>query len=197
MYLQLGEINSRNEFGDLLRNRGLIGNAVEIGTHRGDFAVELLQRWPGELLCVDPWNIPPGYEYQASFLWGGESREQDFQETQRKLAPFGPRVAMLATVSDQAVHMMPDGTFDFVFVDGDHSYEAVSFDLRHWWPKVAPGGIIAGHDIIMPGEPDGGWAPGIQKAVHEFATDYNLIVYLVIEAGGLPWSYYIVKGRTE
>jgi predicted O-methyltransferase YrrM len=35
---------------------------------------------------------------------------------------------------------------DFVFIDGDHSYESVRGDWEAWSPLVAPGGVIALHD---------------------------------------------------
>lgn len=36
---------------------------------------------------------------------------------------------------------------DFLFIDGDHSYEGVSQDFHLWVPKVRKGGLIALHDI--------------------------------------------------
>jgi predicted O-methyltransferase YrrM len=38
------------------------------------------------------------------------------------------------------------GLVDFVFIDGDHSYQSVQADWEAWSPLVAPGGIIALHD---------------------------------------------------
>ena len=35
---------------------------------------------------------------------------------------------------------------DFVFIDGDHSYEALRDDWEGWSPLIAPGGIVALHD---------------------------------------------------
>lgn len=46
----------------------------------------------------------------------------------------------------------------FVFLDADHSYEAMKKDLG-WWNHVLPGGILCGHDY---------WSfPGVGKAVNE------------------------------
>jgi predicted O-methyltransferase YrrM len=35
---------------------------------------------------------------------------------------------------------------DVVYIDMDHTYEAVKQDIKHWLPKVKKGGILAGHD---------------------------------------------------
>ena len=42
------------------------------------------------------------------------------------------------------------GTFDFVFVDGDHSLEGITRDWNDWAGRVDPGGTIALHDTRVP-----------------------------------------------
>jgi predicted O-methyltransferase YrrM len=37
---------------------------------------------------------------------------------------------------------------DFVFIDGDHSYEGLRGDWEEWSPLVGPGGIVALHDSV-------------------------------------------------
>lgn len=37
--------------------------------------------------------------------------------------------------------------FDFLFIDGDHSYSGVVQDFLAYYPMVRPGGLIAVHDI--------------------------------------------------
>lgn len=37
---------------------------------------------------------------------------------------------------------------DFLFIDGDHSYEGVKADFENYSPLVKPGGLIAFHDIV-------------------------------------------------
>src|SRR3989344_3407843 len=36
----------------------------------------------------------------------------------------------------------------FIFIDGDHTYNAVKTDFEKWYPRVIDGGIIAFHDSI-------------------------------------------------
>src|SRR5262249_52045312 len=35
---------------------------------------------------------------------------------------------------------------DFLFIDGDHSWDAIARDWADWTPHVAPGGLVALHD---------------------------------------------------
>lgn len=53
-----------------------------------------------------------------------------------------------------------DDTCDVVFIDMEHTYDAVSQDISAWFPKVKSGGYIAGHDYVSD------W-PGVIKAVNE------------------------------
>ena len=43
--------------------------------------------------------------------------------------------------------------FDFLFIDGDHTYDGVKKDFTMYSPLVRKGGIIAFHDIV-PGPPE-------------------------------------------
>jgi hypothetical protein len=190
----LGAISSRNEFGKLLNDRGLIKVAVEVGTHRGVFARILLKKWKGQMLyCIDPWEVLPGYEYQAKFLDGGnESREGDYKECLKNLKEFDGRYLLSRSTSPRESEQFEDKSVSFVYLDGDHSYKAVLADLKAWWPKVRTGGILAGHDIIMPGSTDDNWGDNIQHALYD-VFPFNVIIHLVAEEGNLPWSYYIIK----
>ena len=48
----------------------------------------------------------------------------------------------------KAMRCLANSTIDFLFLDGDHSYEGVRADLRRYGPLVRPGGLIALHDIL-------------------------------------------------
>ena len=39
---------------------------------------------------------------------------------------------------------------DFLFIDGDHSYEGAKADFLNYGPMVRKGGVIAFHDLITP-----------------------------------------------
>ncbi len=52
------------------------------------------------------------------------------------------------------------GQIDFIFIDGDHSYEACKADILAWSPYVKRGGVIAFHDF-------GSRADGVTRAIFE------------------------------
>ncbi|MGF7237855.1 MAG: class I SAM-dependent methyltransferase [Frankia sp.] len=55
-----------------------------------------------------------------------------------------------------------------LFLDGGHSEEQAQADYEAWWPHVAPGGLLAIHDVF-PDPADGGQAPFhvLERAVRE------------------------------
>lgn len=49
--------------------------------------------------------------------------------------------------SVDALSSFEDEYFDFIFIDGDHSYEGCFRDILAAYPKVKSGGILAGDDF--------------------------------------------------
>lgn len=52
------------------------------------------------------------------------------------------------------------GSIDFIFIDGDHSYEGCRADIEAWTPFVRKGGVMAFHDF-------GSRASGVTQAIFE------------------------------
>ena len=81
---------------------------------------------------------------------------------------------MLMT-SEEAAPKIPDASLDFVYIDGDHSFDFVMLDLILWARKVRPGGMISGHDYYR--FRNGGVVPAVdvfsrQHGIqHWFLTD--------------------------
>lgn len=60
---------------------------------------------------------------------------------------------------------------DFIFIDGDHSYERCYEDLNLWYDNVKPGGLFSGHDFSL---------PGVNKALLQFRTERNIRGYFKV-----------------
>ena len=50
-------------------------------------------------------------------------------------------------IRDRAAALV-DGDVDFLFIDGDHTYQGVKSDFEMYSPLVRQGGLIALHDIV-------------------------------------------------
>jgi hypothetical protein len=83
------------------------------------------------------------------------------------------RVKIHRSRSVQAAITFPDSYFDWIYVDGDHSYEGVTADLAAWHSKIKPGGCISGDDYMT----EGAWfGDSVKRAVDEFVAlgEYRL-----------------------
>lgn len=70
---------------------------------------------------------------------------------------------------DLSINFLND-SFDVVYIDADHSYEAVRQDIELYLPKIRPGGFLAGHDYIK----DSKTWQGVYQAVNEFADKHQI-----------------------
>lgn len=64
-----------------------------------------------------------------------------------------------------------EGEVDMVFIDGDHSYEGCSGDIKAWKPHIRYKGIMALHDYQKPA--DNKPHPGVDQAVDELLLFYH------------------------
>ena len=138
---------------DWISNRGLVPYikrhgenlvGLEIGTCRGESTYYFLDKCPNitKLYTVDP--------YKAYDDWNGEITQETvdrFREIAIKnLKPYDDRVRMIREPSIEAANTFTDTLVDFIFVDGDHSYDATLADCEAYYPLLKKGGIFCGHD---------------------------------------------------
>jgi hypothetical protein len=136
---------------------------VEVGLCHGRYAKILYDNIPGlELLSIDAFRPYGGH---------GINRQQSTHDanlltSRETMEPYKNFVMVVASAHD-ASKWIADGSLDFVFIDSDHSYEAVKQDINDWAPKVREGGIVSGHDYYM-----GKWNRiGVIQAVNEYVKD--------------------------
>jgi len=61
-------------------------------------------------------------------------------------APVRQYVRPIRSTSVEAAATYADASLDLVYIDGAHDTASVLADCAAWWPKVKPGGVMAGHD---------------------------------------------------
>ena len=129
---------------------------VEIGCYVGDSTEIFLPKvkW---CFCVDPWEN--GYDENDGASEGIEMSivEKQFNQLRNDYNNF----TKYKCKSNEAVNIFEDGSLDFVYIDGLHTYEGVKNDIELYLPKVKKGGYIAGHDYGSK------HFPGVKDAVDE------------------------------
>lgn len=119
---------------------------AEIGVWKGEFAGAILSACPGivEYWMIDPWRRLACWN--KPFNVSDEEFEAIYREalaaTDRQAAV---RRVLRGTTAD-VIDTIPDGSLDFVYVDGDHTLRGITLDMLLAWPKVRPGGAIGGDD---------------------------------------------------
>lgn len=144
------------------------GVVAEIGVDHGDFSERILAiNRPAELHLIDMWATKRYHQGLRLHV------EQRFS---REIAAGVVRIHRGRSIDRLAG--FTDATFDWVYIDTDHSYTTTAAELELARIKVKPGGIIAGHDFVT-GNWDGGVRYGVVEAVHEFCVRHRWEVILL------------------
>lgn len=148
---------------------------AEIGVEKGINATSILNELNIEkLYLVDSWINYKGIRvYRINIL--------DDYRLVSELFRADKRIEIIRDFSSNAVKKIGDNSLDFVYIDGNHSYDYVYQDITLWTPKVKKGGFIAGHDIIL--------NKGVTEAIKDFCFERN--INFIID---VPDWYFIKEG---
>lgn len=106
---------------------------VEVGSFSG-VSSRVLSLHCKTLYCVDSYHWPETKQAELMF---------------DAILPDYPNIKKMQMFGKDAATFFKDGFLDFVYIDADHTYEAVVADINDWKGKVKKGGYIAGHDFYM------------------------------------------------
>ena len=106
----------------------------------------------------------------------------------KKLEVIFKNLKIIKKKSEEAVNFFNDNYFDFIYIDGNHTYDYVKNDLNLWFPKLKLNGILAGHDYCNYTFKNGEKF-GVIKAVNEFSIKNNLKFYLTDQDEIPSWIF--------
>ena len=160
--------DSPNVYKMLVENCRDDGKIVELGAWKGRSSA---------FLVVEAYNKNPKIEVHIVDTWGGNPLDGSQDQSDGLYHKFIYNMSLLARpyqahrmTTNEAAGLFKDESLDAVFIDADHSYEAVKLDIQNWLPKVRKGGILAGHDY------NSAW-PGVIRAVNEILPEAEKIDY--------------------
>ncbi len=140
---------------------------VEIGTCHGGslFSWAQAAHADARLVSIDLPGGEGGGGYTAEYA----RRYQQF------CAPDQSLTCILAdstadTTARRVTAALDGEPIDFLFIDGDHSYEGASRDFELYAPMVRPGGLVMFHDIQHSADPDG---YGVRRLWHELREKHD------------------------
>ena len=168
---------------------------AEIGVWKANTSANFVKRGVKELHLVDAWSVEVYKEgVGETGEWGsyenylqrykqvtGGTTEEHFKAYYEKT--YNDVVKRFKQMDHVHVHRMSsndwfaeqkDNYFDWVYLDGDHSYEGVLRDLHSSHRVVKSGGIILGDDYAWPFQKHG--KPGVTAAVDKFIEETGLKV---------------------
>lgn len=181
---------------------------VEVGVFKGQFSKIVLDQWQGKLYMIDPWR-PLGDEYEDAS--NHKNHADAYERTMENIREYEDRAIMIRSLAEDVVHIFPDNSLDFIYIDANHAYEYVKQDIELWYPKLKKGGLFAGHDYLdldyydkeshfaengkdkhiywQPSMEYGGLF-GVNPAVDEFCNQHGYTLNVTSEWIG---SWYIIK----
>lgn len=155
---------------------------AEIGVWEGVFSSELMHiNPPKKLYLIDPFLYLDQFSGSA---YGNKTMNQATMNEKFKLLKkkFSKEekhgiVEILRKTSKEALKNIADNELDWVYIDGNHSYEYVIEDLKNYYHKVKKNGFISGDDYGT----IGWWNKGVTKAVQEFVSlkDYKCELFMI------------------
>jgi hypothetical protein len=141
---------------------------VEVGSWKGKssafMAVEIANSNKSiSFTCVDTWM--GSVEHQEI---NKEELSSLYDTFTTNMKPLENYYTPMRAPSLEAVTRFPDESLDFIFIDASHEYQDVLADIQAWWPKLKPGGILAGDDFCL------SW-PGVIQAVRESFARFDIM----------------------
>jgi predicted O-methyltransferase YrrM len=128
---------------DLIKELGDNSNKtmIEIGSFVGESTVMFAQSFK-KVIAIDPFM--EGYDPQdpTSYLFEFDNVYQTYLD---RITIYS-NIQTIIETSDNAIKELDSETYDFIYLDGLHTYEGVKTDITNYLPLVKKGGVIGGHD---------------------------------------------------
>ena len=93
------------------------------------------------------------YDYKVPETGRIPEHDQMFVEAERMFISRTKDVKNIVKIrktSVEAAKDFADESLDAVYIDAEHDEENVRADIRAWRPKIKRGGILSGHDWVLP-----------------------------------------------
>ena len=160
---------------------------AEIGIGEGAHASFFLRELDIDVVfLIDPHTV---YEDERMMV-GLEKVEGWEKKAHINLDKYKHKIRWIKEKSANAAKLIANDSLDFVYIDGNHTYESVAEDISLYYPKVKKGGMLSGHDYDY---------KSVKKAVDEFVGRENLKLHIEdmgpgqFSGKGMKYDWWIWK----
>jgi hypothetical protein len=126
------------------------GVVAEVGVAVGSFSVRLIAMLqPREFVAIDTFTlhrIPTLWSRPTAQIFQGMDHRSYYQSA---LAESPCAVTIREGLSNVMLETFPDRYFDLIYIDADHSCQAVTQDAAVASRKIRPDGIVIFNDYIL------------------------------------------------
>ena len=186
----------REQFLPLLPKKAVV---AEIGVAEGQFSklIHLVTK-PRRLHLIDSWkhagNEKSGEEGDP-FIPADNEQEYRYQRVKKRfeLQTSEGTVAIHREYSDKASERFDNQYFDWIYIDGLHTYNGVMRDLKHYDKKVKSDGFILGHDYTNH-EIARNLNFGVVEAVNDFIQEKG---YTFLALMGSAYPMFVLAKNAE
>jgi SAM-dependent methyltransferase len=170
------------------------GVIAELGVFRGDFSEQILEACkPKKLVLIDLW---PDQPIQCGDADGNHLEFQNGKQLHSQVVSKFNKMDVVRILHGltNLIKSYPENYFDMVYIDADHSYNAVLNDLINAYRVTKPDGIIMGHDYSYNLEKTKNTHYfGVSDAVSRFCVDYKQVMNMIAMDGCTSFGITIKK----
>lgn len=149
----------------LAKQAKLANSIIEIGCYKGRSTRAICDNTKGLVIAVDPyWGAFYKDDNTVEYM-SDDKIMNEFKENLKDHICDERLVHYRTAITGLSL----DYKADFIFIDGDHRYNSVKFDILESRKRIKPGGILSGHDFGVEA-----W-PGVRQAVIEIFKAINII----------------------
>lgn len=149
--------------------------AVEIGCYKGDTTKDLADSFD-RVICVDPWDDEYVKGKPNLSNWGDNCWIGQYEAFQKNTESVAHKLDVRRGTSDSQLPTIPDSSVDFVYVDGDHTEDAVERDAVHAHRIIKEGGVIVFHAYLWNGrQGQKGPKGAIDRFLDKHSSEYKIL----------------------
>lgn len=152
------------------------GICAEVGVAKGKFSLYIRTNTsPKMFYLIDAWkSFDLGYT--DSNMVNQREHDRRYFNAVKNLGCHD-NITIVRELSVEGAGKFANETFDWVYIDADHSYKGCKDDLDAYKDKVKEDGYICGHDYLREGFELPGY--GTNQAVDDFVAENNYFLTIL------------------